>query len=438
MDHVPSLVYPALNLLLYDRRDSSSDSQDHGHAHADREALGNKQPKRLRPPQNGYIYQRIFPDAYALQINGMDTEDAEWTYQAKSIDCFAGIKAQLITESAIAPGAWGRSWLLVGRLAAADQNPEYIAKDCYHALALTSEPNWSADLIGQGRLMGASFFELWRPPGGDQCATTDGCMVTDNPDHFHLYICIFDLGASLKRLDKLYHHLLTLGLYRHRATWAHSRSLDLKTTLTQYGQEVQKICHQVNQQVHQENLSLKQLTHLLRHGLILLSQYGAALHELKSHIHTLEGDLQSYQDRCRLVAKLNHSHNPSHHQPENSQYLERFKNFAIRRYLRPMERDYHQLSPGLRRLEDALRVMTGLLQIEQSRQQQALEQMVVAATVGLGTTTVVGTVLAPPLLLPRSGGLPGVIALPLLILVSASAGLIVARLLWHQLPPGKS
>lgn len=385
------------------------------------------------PPQNGYLYRRIFPDAYALQINGMDSEDAEWTYQAKSIDCFAGIKAQLITESAIAPGAWGRSWLLVGRLAAADQNAEYVAKDCYHALALTNTPDWSADLIAQGRLMGASFFELWRPPGGNGCVA-EGCAVEHLPDSFHIYICLFDLGASLKRLDKLYHHLLTLGLYRHRATWAHCRSLDLKTTLNGYAQEVEKICHQVNQQVHRENLPLKNLTHLLRHSLILLSQYGAALHEYNTYLHTLEGDLQSYQDRCRLVAKLNHSHNPNNHRAENSQYLERFKNFAIRRYLRPMERDYHQLSPGLRQLEDALRVMMGLLQIEQSRQQQVLERAVVATSLGLGTTTVVGTVLAPPLLLPRSGGLPGEIALPLLILLSALAGLGVARLMWHQLP----
>ncbi|MEA5417587.1 hypothetical protein VB712_00025 [Spirulina sp. CCNP1310] len=434
MDHAPCLVYPALNLFLYDGRDSTNEGQRDGYANADRQALGNKQPKRLRPPQNGYLYQRIFPDAYALQINGMDSEDAEWTYQAKPIDCFAGIKAQLITESAIAPGEWGRSWLLVGRLAAADQNPEYVAKDCYHALALTSEPDWSKDLIGQGRLMGASFFELWRPPGGDECAMTHGCMITDHKNYFHLYICLFDPGASLKRLDKLYHHLLTLGLYRHRATWAHCRTLDLKTTLNNYGQEVEKICHQVNQQVHQENLSHQHLTHLLRHSLILLSQYGAALHQFNTHIHTLEGDLQSYQDRCRLVAKLNHSHSLNPHEPDDSQYLERFKNFAIRRYLRPMQRDYHQLSPGLRQLEDALRVMTGLLQIEQSRQQQALERAVVATSLGLGTTTVVGTVLAPPLLLPRSGGLPGEIALPLLIFLSALAGLGVARFMWHQLP----
>lgn len=434
MDHAPCLIYPALNLLLYDGRDPNREGDRDGYAIADREALGNKQPKRLHPPQNGYLYQRIFPDAYALQINGMDSEDAEWTYQAKSIDCFAGIKAQLLTESAIAPGAWGRSWLLVGRLAAADQNPEYVAKDCYHALALTTEPDWSADLIGQGRLMGASFFELWRQP------ESNGYAIANRPDSFHLYICLFDFGASLKRLDKLYHHLLTLGLYRHRATWAHNRSLNLKTTLSAYGQEVEKICHQVNQQVHQENLSLNHLTHLLRHSLILLSQYGATLHEFGTHIHTLEGDLQSYQDRCRLVAKLNHATNTGNGRAEDSQYLERFKNFAIRRYLRPMERDYHQLSPGLRQLEDALRVMMGLLQIEQSRQQQALERAVVATSLGLGTTTVVGTVLAPPLLLPRSGGLPGAIrdrvpiALPLLILLSALAGLGVARLLWHRLP----
>jgi hypothetical protein len=414
MNDSTQLIYPALNLLLYSGRDRCPARED----------LGDKQPKRLKPPQNGYLYQRILGDAYALQINCMDSEDAEWTYHPKSIDCYLDIKQRLLTESHLLesqapdaqPGVFGRSWLLVGRLGDEDQNPDYVAKDCYHSLALTDQPSWPEDLIGQGRILDATFFELWR------------AADCDRPNPFHLYICIFDCRASLKRLDKLYHHLLTLGLYRHRATWSYQRTRTLKTDLVRYYQDIRSINQQMNFHVQKTHLHLDPLAKLLRHSLVLLSQYAEALNEFETHTHALESYLESYQDRCRLIGKLDGQ--------ADTQYLERFKNFAIRRYLRPMKRDYHQLSPGLRLLEDSLRVMTGMLQLEQSYRQHHIERVVVTVTTGIGVMPLVSSVLAPRFLVSQPAGNFGgwAIAFAVLLVLSLSTGAILAALIWRLFP----
>ncbi|MGB0564156.1 MAG: hypothetical protein ACPGVO_20495, partial [Spirulinaceae cyanobacterium] len=207
------LIYPALNLFLYDGRDRDPIRED----------WGDKQPRRLPSPYNGYRYQRILGDFYALQINGMDqSDDAEWTYHPKSLNCFFEIKETLLAEKrAIGGGKLGETWLMVGRQADPEQEIQQVAEHCYQTLGISGQLSWQEDLIGQGRILDATCYELWSPPSSDAKPV------------YHLYICIFDYGASLKRLDRLYHHLLTLGLYRHQSTWAFGQSRQIQAQLQQ-------------------------------------------------------------------------------------------------------------------------------------------------------------------------------------------------------------
>ncbi|MGB0564479.1 MAG: hypothetical protein ACPGVO_22175, partial [Spirulinaceae cyanobacterium] len=172
------------------------------------------------------------------------------------------------------------------------------------------------------------------------------------------------------------------------------------------------------------------LTQTLSQSLLMLSRYTESLNRLASHAHLLEGALAQYRDRYRMLTRLDSS--------AEIQFLERFRNFAIRRYLRPLQQDYAQFNPGLQLLEDSIQIMQGMLQIEQFSQQYHFGRTAIAATVGLGSATWTGIAIAPQLAQqrierPTPPWLLGVDIL-LILIVSAIGGLGLGGLVWRWLP----
>ncbi|NEO84519.1 MAG: hypothetical protein F6J87_09725 [Spirulina sp. SIO3F2] len=403
------LIYPALNLLLYDGRDRDPIRED----------WGDKQVRRLPAPYNGYRYQRILGDFYALQINGMDSsDDAHWTYHPKSLNCLLEIKETLVAEKdTIGAGSLGETWVAVGRLAEPDQDVQMVAEHCYQAIGVSEQLSWQEDLVGHGRILDATCYELWSPPS------------VDAKPVYHLYICIFDYGAGLKRLDRLYHHLLTLGLYRHQATWAYQQSRAIQSTLLDDYHTIRTLHQAARFNLEQEKPEFAALTQTLGQGLLMLSRYTESLNRLVRNIHLLESALEQYRDRYRLLAKLDAN--------AQIQFLERFRNFAIRRYIRPLKQDYVQLNPGLQLLEDSIQIMQGMLQIEQFSQQFHLERTAIAATVGLGSATLTGIAIIPQIVQPQvepksmwSQGFDVV----LILVISLLCGVGCGSLAWRWLP----
>lgn len=403
------LVYPALNLLLYDGRDRTPV----------REAWGDKQVRHLPPPRNGYRYQRILGEFYALQINATDSGDAaQWTYHPKPLTCLLDIKETLLAEKAlVGAGRLGETWVVVGRLAEPEQNVELVARHCYEAIGISEQLSWQEDLVGQGRILAATCYELWSPP------------TTTTKPVYHLYICIFDYGASLKRLDRLYHHLLTLGLYRHQATWAYQQSCTIQAALVEDYQRIRTLHQAARFNLEHTPPEFTALTKTLNYGLLILSRYTENLNHLGRNIHLLEGALEQYRDRYRLLTKLDTA--------AELQFLERFRNFAIRRYIRPLKQEYVQLNPSLQLLEDSIQIMQGMLQIEQFSQQVHLERSAIAATVGLGSATLTGVAMIPQLAQPRvepksvwGQGFEVV----LVVMISLLCGVGFGGLAWRWLP----
>ncbi|MEM8642441.1 MAG: hypothetical protein AAGG51_27030 [Cyanobacteria bacterium P01_G01_bin.54] len=404
------LIYPALNLFLYDGRDRDPIRED----------WGDKQSRRLPPPYNGYRYQRILGEFYALQINGMDkSDDAEWTYHPKSLNCFFEIKEILLAEKrAIGGGALGETWLMVGRQADPEQDIQRVAEHCYQTLGISEQLSWQEDLIGQGRILDATCYELWSPPS------------TDAKPVYHLYICIFDYGAGLKRLDRLYHHLLTLGLYRHQVTWAFQQSRKIQAQLVEDYHTIRTLHQAARFNLEQNTPEFDALIQTLSQSLLMLSRYTESLNRLSRHTHLLAGALEQYRDRYRMLTRLDGD--------AEIQFLERFRNFAIRRFLRPLQQDSVQFNPGLQLLEDSIQMMQGMLQIEQFNQQYHLGRTAIAATVGLGSATLTGIAIAPQLAeqrleRPTPAWLFG-FDLMLILVVSAIGGLGLGRLAWRWLP----
>lgn len=411
------LIYPALNLMLYDRRETPPPDPPH----SIREEWGDQQPRRLPPPYNGYRYQRILGDFYALQINGMDSEDAEWTYQPKTLQCLFEIKESLLAEKhAIKGGLLGETWLLAGRLATENQDPEWLAAQCYEALEIVDHLSWQEDLLGKGRILEATLFELWSP------------SAIEGKSSYHLYIVLFDYGASLKRLDRVYHHLLTLGLYRHQLTWGFQQAKAVCERLHTDYQTIRTLHQAARFNLEHPQVHTQVLAATLSQGLMMLSRYTEELNQLTAYLHLLETAQEQYRDRYRLLGKLDEAAQLS--------CLELFRNFALRRYVRPLKQDYTLYQPGLQMLINTIQIMQGRLHIEQVEQQYELERIAIAATVGLGTATVTGVAIAPHWVKARQldrGSIPtwlqGLDILFILIL-SVLCGIGCASLAWQLLP----
>ena len=78
--------------------------------------------------------------------------------------------------------------------------------------------------------------------------------------------------------------------------------------------------------------------------------------------------------------------------------FEKFSQFAENKYLRQIERDYSSLSPGLLLVENSIKAVESLNQIEQTRSDRRLNTTLTIASVGVATSAVVAPVIVatPP------------------------------------------
>ncbi|MEM9544300.1 MAG: hypothetical protein AAGA60_33075 [Cyanobacteria bacterium P01_E01_bin.42] len=408
MSEQKSLIYPTLNLFLYDRRDGSKA----------REKLGDRFKERLQPPLYGHLSQTILADAYALHLNCCDSNDPRWQTEPKSINCLGGLKNNLLEQSQVAKGELGKTWAITGKLANEKQDAEQLAQKCYQKLALSSRCNWQTDAIGKGRIFEATIFEVWHR--GDR-------------ESHHLFIVLFDAECklNLSRIDRLLQGLLPLFLHRHRILATYQMSCEIKAKILQIYEgtrgKMNRLCDRVTLQNIDFNPIEGQLVQTLEQ-LDLYLQYLTALEEKKDAM--IQG-LKSYQD-CRANLKTL--------APDSDLcFLRRFKYFAIEHCLQAIQRDIRYLQPGIKLLENFIKTAEGVIKIEQTKNQDRLQKLVVATGCGVATTTAL-----PPL--PDRAGLSAENSTTAIagwsnflasFMMSLLLGLGVAVIAWHLFPERK-
>ncbi|MCT7963037.1 hypothetical protein NG791_20410 [Laspinema sp. D1] len=389
MDEQDSLRFLTLDWFLYDLSEESSETV------ASKEFPAGDLPD----PLDGYIKHQKIQDSQMVQIDcsGIKSE-------VKLLQELKNIQQTILNSSKkqekTSLGKVGSSWLVWGQLMSDEQSPVKLAQEiCTQLQFEGTSPNWQVDLIAHGPLLGATLYELWCPP-----------QAQGEGESYHLLICLFESHwrkeALQKRVGNLLNQCQYLFLYRHKVVWAFQQSRRLRESLEQPSRLVPQVTNQSLARLEQSEVNLTELQDHLRQSLNLLAVYATQINYLQEQRHTIEINLENYRQRVIKLAGLSAQDSPKPPdervggwQGQGSSLLfEKFSQFAENKYLRQIERDYSSLSPGLLLVENSIKAVESLNQIEQTRSDQRLNTTLTIASVGVATSAVVATVIVatPP------------------------------------------
>lgn len=406
MNNNLQLIYPTLDIFLYDLGDGLGQSepkinenrlkfwqkiyprltQEELKPFAEAESLATdglnllqtkNRIQAFESPYDGYYYPVKHGDTYVLQINysgegRADTKTSQSLEVIKTLD-------EIVHKHRHNPCTIGESWVLWGKLPPEQTNGEEIAKTCYNYLSLFADLKWDKDLKGSVEFAGATFYELWRLP-------SDRSKIADNR---HLVICLLHPDTDISKIQQFYPLFRHLFQFRNKIIWAYQQSRKLKSDMKQAAQIIHRIVRDLPQQVTADSLNLKLLQQYLTDTLTILSTYATYLSRLEEQQHTINSNLKNYQRRLKTFAKLD---------AENGDRLlncfEPFADYALEKYQPQLESDIASLSAGLRLLENAIKTIEGIIQLEQTKSDRALNETVAIATVGLGLSAITATVVS--------------------------------------------
>ena len=402
MSQTTQLIYPTVDLFLYDlhsglgqspeqinhnrrrfwRRiyNNSLSEQELADLQAEEgtfsryvELLGTKRIEQFQDPLDGYYYPVKLGDTYALQIDCSGKKnDPDWE-QLSQPEQLRQIKKIILDLTHQLPSEMGQTWLVWGQLATPGQDPEATAKDCYKAIQIVPKPNWKRDCKGQGRFQKATFFEIERPD-----ITPDGLNR-----NYHVIICLFLHDQTKdefeKTISKLHPHFIRLFHYRNKILWIYEQSRQLKYTLKDSSSAVQTIVDSLSHRITDSYLNLNQLQQDLADALSISHYYETNLGYLLEHHSTIKVNTRNYQNRVQAIAQ----------QDPNSDlaFLERFGEFATEKCLTQLNTDYQTLSAGLKPLENFIKTIQGIIDIEKTKNERTLNKTVAIASVGISTAS---------------------------------------------------
>jgi hypothetical protein len=395
------------------------------------ELLGSDRVKHFDRPLSGYYYPVKIGDTYALQVDcsGVYADGVKKSNsKPQSIKNVQSIQEEIIAHINKQPGTIGQTWMMWGQLTEIHQNPTQIALECYKKLA--PEPhNWERDLKAKGQFLGATLFELWRPPSD----WSDREKLMEN---YHLLIWLFpynqSLNSVLDSVAKIYLDLMHLFCYRNKVLWAYSQSCQLKAELKADLIAIQNTIRDVSQLPQQKkpsDLQMKQLRKIFTNTLTILSRYAINLSDINTQGRTIESNIENYLKRLKKMEKVDPG--------SDLQFLAEFAKLATAKYLRQVEMEHTSLSSGLTLLENLIRTVEGITSTYQAQSDRTLNSTIAAVGVGLTTSTVLATsAVATSALMTQSAEGRDIVsfqstAFGISLLVGAIASVIVWRL-WRR------
>ncbi|MBC6480237.1 MAG: hypothetical protein GDA56_23105 [Hormoscilla sp. GM7CHS1pb] len=252
------IVYPTLDLFLYDLREGLGDTP--AEVNRSREKFKQKIPAnvgkdmfandnrfeaeyiRLLDEQKqeteakfedttkcykGSYYPVCINDTYGLLVD-CSINDKSAPQQAK---CFAELKEEIQQNRLQGEQPTiGQTWMISGWFPeGSEKNPAEIAEACY--AALTGSQRWEKDLQGQGKLMGADIFELSKYRIVMKEDATREATIQDIQDNHHVIIIIYPDRETADLAVNFYDGWMTLFHFRHKVLWNYGQSRILKHEL---------------------------------------------------------------------------------------------------------------------------------------------------------------------------------------------------------------
>lgn len=372
------LVYPTLDLFVYDLRDPLGQKTEQLEQTRQRfaqklpekvrstlfqeddqfeaefvELLGDQQTTPLLPKSQdyeGYYYPVRLSDTYGLLI---DCSVADKT-QPNPVTCFSKLKKIIDENCKHKTATLGQTWMISGQLANdpdSEQDPERIAQECYQALIPNAD--WKKNCQGKGHFLGGTIFELWqynfRISEKLIGLSSEPLPISEIENNHHLIIAIYPNIATAKKAANFIDDWMRLFCYRSKIIWAYQKSQLLKKYLKEDFGDIQEYIRLLRKK-ETEKIILKQLQDKLDRAQDIFSHYAIDIDYLDYQRKTIKTNLYNYRHRLDVISENAAA-------TETSVDLEVLRNFGHHtryKYLRQLQKDYFNLSKGLELLQVAL------------------------------------------------------------------------------------
>lgn len=446
MTNETQLIYPTLDLFLYDLRKGLGQNDDkfnqkrrnfwqkiYGKNLDDKllEDLAKAEKEgasfvHLHKENNGYIdfldgtldgyyYPLQLGDMFALQVDcsGNYADDKNTPNDnPQPISNLSKIKKEINNQiQGAIQGTIGQTWIMYAQLSenCTTNQIKKVAQQCYQEL----EPNgnWESDFYTEGKFLGANVFEFWR-------------FSNNSEDTHHLLILLFPNTNQIQlirdNIADIYVDLIRLFAYRHKTIWAYQQSQTVKIGIENGYQKIRECVNAITQisvgakhsggkslpptnnlstvmlRPYQSGIVTKNLDKLdlnflennLKDSLNILSHYAIDLSQFKAQGGTIRVNLDNYQVRLKQLSNKDNSTD------KDLSFLSDFGEFAKVRYQEQITEDYDNLSPGLTLLENLIRTIEGIIDIEQTKSDRALNWTIFIASVGLATSGVASSIIS--------------------------------------------
>ena len=384
-----SLIYPTIDLFLYDLRDGLGDSPEaikqkssafwQRLPNGDRALVEEEKegsfiellPQKYQPlpdNKNGFYYPVKLNDTLALQIDY--SANLQGSKQPCKIKTLAENKKFIIRDRQGKPGTLGETWLIWGQLAEIDQNLEETAKQCY---AVFSNETWQSDRNNRSQFKQAELFEI---------SPFSTPSLNSNPFN-HLVICLFPANCSPQEvkttIQTLYRELMQFFSYYHKIHWIYNQSSHVKKDLKNASRQIQETVKNLPDRVLQKSVDLQQLQQNLTSTLTLFSVYASSLSTLEEYKYAIAVNLDNYD---KSLQRLNLT-NPG----KTSSLFEPFRDYAREKYQPQITTDYNSASASLTLLENTIKTIEGIIQLEQTKRDRHLNETIFVVSAGIGTAS---------------------------------------------------
>lgn len=435
------LIYPTVNLFLYDLRDGLGQSDKEvsanrrkfwqkidpaidpniidlqtGKENPEKELVKLHDQKFPEPFLDGRYFALQIGDTYFLQVNASDiTTKNDLTPEPdppRPLKQLAKLKKLVINKlnhheetAEIDPdklGTLGQTWLVWGKATANNTTPEHlrsIAQACFPHL--TPNQNWKPKFTEIdtkiGELVGARVFEYTQTPKN---WTAD--LTKFSQENYHLVILLFPDDATpmseiKQRMQKITFDLVKLFAYRHKIIGSYWNSRRLKAELKKDAQQMEDLRNQI-QGYQQHSFNLNELQSKLTESLPMLAEYSTKLNQMSIQGHTIKINLENYQKRLAKIIKDQQNRKDKNNQPAplavDLAPFQELITLAQEHYQQRISMDYEGLTSVLTILENLTRTIDTLVNIERTKTESRLNTTIAIAGLGLAASSSVAGIVA--------------------------------------------
>jgi hypothetical protein len=388
------IIYPTIDLFLYDLRNGLGESQDE--INRNRAFFQKKLPESVHQslfqkdsyfedeyvellskpnffetsgepyPFQGYYYPVRLADTYGLLLDCSVNNQIE----PQPVECFKELKAEIERRLNGQTATIGQTWMVSGWLPQSEAKPEDIAKACYRALMPGS--NWEQDIEGQGQFLGATIFELSRY----RLVMTEGTAslktIHNIQENQHVIIILYPDKATAEKSARFYSDWMRLFDYRHKILWAYGQSRLLKQTIKNYFTTIEEDRQSINLSQPKER-EFEKCRKILIRVQEALNNYTIDLNRLEFQNRTIDINLSNYKKRLERIEEKAGG---------KLEFFEKFTKLVTDKYQLQITKDSENLERGMKLLENTINAVRSRVEVAKAERDRNFQDAIAILGVG--------------------------------------------------------